>query len=86
MGLRFQKRISLLKGVTLNLSKSGVSWTIGQRGASINIGKKGVYGNAGLPGTGVSYRERLSNRSGADLGKVVLWLVIIGLVGMLLFH
>ncbi|ARU15921.1 hypothetical protein A9D14_06655 [Croceicoccus marinus] len=64
MGFRFQKRISILPGVRLNLSKSGASWSVGPRGASINIGKRGVYGNVGLPGTGLSYRERLDKPAG----------------------
>lgn len=59
MGFRFQKRISILPGVRLNLSKSGASWSFGPRGASVNVGKRGVYGTVGLPGTGLSYRERL---------------------------
>jgi hypothetical protein len=29
MGFRFQKRIRIFKGLTLNLSKSGTSWTVG---------------------------------------------------------
>lgn len=59
MAFRFQKRIKILPGVRLNISKSGISTTIGGRGASVNIGKRGVYGNAGIPGTGLSMRERL---------------------------
>ena len=31
MGFRFQKRIRIFKGVTLNLSKSGSFWTLGHR-------------------------------------------------------
>ena len=60
MGIRFRKRIKILPGVNLNLSKSGISTTIGVKGASVNIGKNGVYGNAGIPGTGIYMRERLS--------------------------
>ncbi len=59
MGFRFQKRISILPGVRLNLSKSGASMSVGPRGASVNIGKRGIFGNVGIPGTGLSYRERL---------------------------
>jgi uncharacterized membrane protein YhaH (DUF805 family) len=59
MAFRFQKRIKILPGVRLNISKSGLSTTLGVRGASVNVGKRGVYGNAGLPGTGLSYRQRL---------------------------
>jgi len=37
MGFRFQKRVRIFKGLTLNLSKSGTSWTVGGRGASVNL-------------------------------------------------
>jgi hypothetical protein len=59
MGFRFSKRITLLPGVRMNLSKSGASLSVGARGASVTMGKRGVYSNVGLPGTGLSYRERL---------------------------
>ncbi len=59
MGIRFRKSVKLLPGVKLNVSKSGLSTTIGGRGLSVNVGKRGTYLNAGLPGTGLSMRERL---------------------------
>lgn len=59
MGLRFQKRIRIFKGLTLNLSKSGTSWTVGGPGASVNLKDGKATGNVGIPGTGISYRERL---------------------------
>jgi hypothetical protein len=59
MGFRFQKRIRIFKGLTLNLSKSGASWTVGGPGASVNIRDSKVTGTVGVPGTGLSYRETL---------------------------
>ena len=59
MGIRFRKSIKICKGVRLNLSKSGISYTIGTKGASINTGKNGTYLNTGIPGTGIYSRERL---------------------------
>ena len=59
MGFRFQKRISILPGVRINLSKSGVSTSLGPRGADVDIGKDGVTANAGIPGTGLSYRQKI---------------------------
>lgn len=64
MGWRFRKSVKLLPGVRLNISKTGTSWTLGGRGASINVGRGKKYLNAGLPGTGLSVRERLDG--GAD--------------------
>ena len=75
MGFRFQKRIRIFKGLTLNLSKSGTSWTVGGPGASVNLKDGKATGTVGIPGTGLSYRERLDNNSsgrGGGLGWVVL--------------
>src|SRR5438067_8433497 len=74
MGFRFQKRISILPGVRINLSKSGVSTSLGPRGADVNIGKDGITANAGIPGTGLSYRQKIG-RGGKG------WLVGLLLVG-----
>lgn len=60
MGLYFRKRVKILPGVHLNISKTGTSWSFGPRGASVNIGKKGVYVNTGIPGTGIYSRTKVS--------------------------
>lgn len=56
MGFRFSRRINLFPGLTLNLSGSGVSATVGVPGANFNISQRGVYGTAGIPGSGLRYR------------------------------
>ena len=76
-GLRFQKRLSILPGVRVNLSKGGVSASLGPRGADVNIGSHGVTGNAGIPGTGLSYRRKLGTHGS--------WLGVALLVGALAF-
>lgn len=63
MASRFQKRIKIAPGIRLNLSLGGVSMSAGPRGTSVTVGKDGVYGNAGIPGTGLSYRKKLSASS-----------------------
>ena len=72
MGFRFQKRISLLPGVRINLSKSGVSTSLGPRGADVNIGKGGVTANAGIPGTGLSYRHKIGRGGKGWLAGLLL--------------
>ena len=62
MAWNFRKRVKVAPGVTLNFSKNGVSTTIGPKGANINISKRGVYGNAGIPGTGLYKREKISGK------------------------
>jgi len=60
MAFRFQRRVRLLPGLTLNFSKSGVSATIGVPGACVNVSTRGATGTVGLPGTGLSYRQKLA--------------------------
>jgi hypothetical protein len=66
MAFHFQKRIRLFKGLTLNLSKTGTTWTIGGSGASINLRDGKANGNVGIPGTGLSYRGKLMDRENAS--------------------
>jgi hypothetical protein len=56
MGFRFQKRIKFGKFFTVNLSKSGVSGSVGVKGARVTVGHGKVTKTVGLPGTGLSYR------------------------------
>jgi hypothetical protein len=84
LGFRFQKRISILPGVRINLSKSGVSTSLGPRGADVNIGKDGVTANAGIPGTGLSYRQKLGGGASAKKTKGGL-LGVLAVVGGLGF-
>lgn len=53
---RFRKTFSVLPGVRINLSKTGVSSSIGGHGATVNVGKNGPMVTLGIPGTGLSYR------------------------------
>ena len=60
MGFRFRRRISIGPGLRLNVSKSGVSTSVGTRGAWFTIGHGKTRETVGLPGTGVSYTEQQS--------------------------
>ncbi|MGH9429640.1 MAG: DUF4236 domain-containing protein, partial [Terriglobia bacterium] len=55
MGFRFFRRITLIPGVTLNLSKGGGSLSLGPRGAKVTVGTSGGRATVGVPGTGLSY-------------------------------
>lgn len=59
--MRYRKRITLMKGVRLNLSNSGASLSIGPRGASVSFTKNGTYLNTGIPGTGWYDRIRIDS-------------------------
>jgi len=62
MGFRIQRSIKLGKFVRLNISKSGVGFSAGVRGLRISSGPRGSFINLGIPGTGLSYRKKLSNK------------------------
>lgn len=62
MSLRLRKRIKILPGVYINLSKSGVSTSVGARGASVTVGHGKTRTNLGIPGTGISYNTVESNQ------------------------
>ncbi len=59
MGFRFWRRIRIVPGVTLNLSKSGGSLSFGARGAHFTVGPHGKRVTAGIPGTGLFYTSTL---------------------------
>jgi len=59
MAFRFRRTVKIFPGVRLNLGKRGVSVSAGVRGANITMGRQGLYGNVGIPGSGLSYREKL---------------------------
>ena len=71
MGLRFRKSINLGGGAKINLSKSGVGYSIGTKGARIT--KKANGGSKttlSVPGTGISYvKESRGKRKAANTSE-----------------
>ena len=69
--MRFRKSVKVTKGVKLNLSKTGASFTLGSGSPiSLNLGTKGAYLNWSIPGTGVYDRVRLDTLLKDKLGGV----------------
>jgi|ERR1700687_3504388 len=58
MGFRFRRSFKVAPGFRLNLSKSGVSTSVGRRGLWFTIGRRGTRTTVGIPGTGLSYAEQ----------------------------
>lgn len=88
MTVRFRKRIRILPGLWLNVSKSGVSTSIGGKGVTVNIGEHGTRTTVGVPGTGLSYSHRetadrkldgppRSSSQAARLVAIILWVFLI---------
>ncbi len=51
-----------MPGVTLNLSKRGVSVSAGPQGAKFTAGTSGMRATAGVPGTGLFYTKKIGGR------------------------
>jgi hypothetical protein len=69
MPLRFRRTIKVAPGVKLNLSKGGVSTTVGSKGFHFNIGKRGVRRTVSIPGTGISETDYLEKKETASEKK-----------------
>lgn len=84
MAFRIRKSFKIAPGIRLNVSKSGLSTSIGGKGATVNLSKRGTKVTSSLPGTGLSSSKLFG---GAKIGvtktaptpmwaHIVTWLII----------
>lgn len=66
MAWNYRKRIKIAPGVNLNISKGGVSTSVGPKGAKITFGKNGTYMNTSIPGTGLYSRQKIGGGTGSS--------------------
>lgn len=59
MPVRFRRTFTLFPGVKVNVSKGGMSVTVGRKGFHLNFSKHGVRQTTGLPGSGISHTSYL---------------------------
>ena len=59
MPVRIRKTFTLFPGVKVNLSKGGMSISVGRKGFTLNFSKHGVRQTTGLPGSGISHTSYL---------------------------
>lgn len=58
MSWRFRRRLKILPGLWISLSKKGGSLSVGGHGLTANISKKGVRETVGPPANGISYQTK----------------------------
>jgi hypothetical protein len=80
MPLRFHRRLSLLPGLRVNLSKSGASVSVGHRGAWLTVGPRGRRATVGLPGTGLYWTEHHPAAPMVHHGHRLAFAVVVALV------
>jgi len=65
VGFRFYRRFSIAPGWRVNVSKGGVSTSVGGRGAWFTTGTSGTRTSVGIPGTGAYYVTQSRGGAGA---------------------
>ena len=66
----FRKSKRIIPGVRLNISKKGLGISAGVNGARVSINSKGQKTTSvGIPGSGLSYRKRISSKSKSRTSK-----------------
>src|SRR5487761_1958636 len=64
MGFRFYRRVHLFPGLSVNLSRSGPSLSVGVRGAHVTFGHRGVTRTVGIPGSGLYWTSHTGLSTG----------------------
>lgn len=96
MGWGFRRSFKLAPGVRINLSRSGISTSLGGRGATVNVSRRGTRATVGIPGTGLSFSQHLrraggggggasndaATQAGGCMGVGCLGLLVLMLIGM----
>jgi uncharacterized protein DUF4236 len=67
---RFYRRVHIFPGLSVNVSKSGPSLTLGMRGAHVTLGPGGVRKTVGIPGTGIYYTSHSGYHTGLHSAHV----------------
>ena len=77
MGFRFFKRVNLIPGLRMNLSRSGPSLSIGHRGGWFTIGPRGKRVIVGGLGTGLYYMEKVPPATAPHGGHRAAFVVLV---------
>lgn len=87
MSFRFWRRVRIFPGARINLSKGGVSLSVGRRGAWYTVGPRGRRATVGLPGTGLFWTKHAPPAAPAHAGQrwaLALAVVFVALVALIL--
>ena|SRR3989442_14252402 len=64
MAFRFYRRVRLFPGVSVNLSRSGPSLSVGIRGVHVTVGRRGMTRTVGITGSGLFWTSRTGTQTG----------------------
>lgn len=70
MGFKFRKSFKVAPGVKVNLSNKGVGMSAGVKGVRVSTGPSGSRITTSIPGTGLSYEQRIGKSKKAKQREV----------------
>jgi hypothetical protein len=82
MGFRLTRRLSIIPGLRVNLSKSGASLSIGHRAAWYTVGPRGRRVSLGLPGTGLYWTEKVPPAAPPHAGHQAVFALAVVLLAL----
>jgi hypothetical protein len=82
MSLRFWRRVRIIPGLRVNLSRSGASLSIGRRGAWYTVGPRGRRATVGLPGTGLFWTEHAPPAAPRHAGRMWTFAIVVAVVAI----
>jgi hypothetical protein len=91
MPFRFNRRVSIIPGLRVNLGKRGISASVGPRGAHYTIGTRGQRVSLDAVGTGFGWFKTVpwsrGGRAAASrpLPRWVVVLILAGLIALAVF-
>jgi hypothetical protein len=93
MGWQFRRSFKIAPGIRLNLGKLGASISTGMRRLRVSSGSRGTWLSTSIPGTGISYRQKLSARHrsvgtvdpGSSLIGTAFRLAVLGCLGFAVY-
>jgi hypothetical protein len=80
MPLRFQRRMRIMAGISLNSNKKSVSASFGRRGVHVTVGPKGKRTTIGLPGTGLYYTIYRKGKPGVYLILAIGGIILLAIL------
>ena len=87
MGLSFKKRIKILPGLNINLSKSGLGLSAGPKGAKVSLGADGKTRVSVGKGS-LRYSKTLESGTSKEPSQIAVYIVMVSgivLLGLLVF-
>jgi uncharacterized protein DUF4236 len=83
MGFFYRKSIGI-GPFRVNISKSGVGYSVGGRGFRTGVNAKGKrYTTFGIPGTGIGYRANAGNKRGMGCLVLLVGIISVALIALI---